>query len=586
MIDEKLMSLSFSVEANKGVYALLLGSGISYSAGIPTGWGVLKELCRRIMLLNGADDQDEIKWYEEKFGKAPLYDEVIGMLARTSSERNGLLKEFFEPTEEDLVHNRKLPTVAHRAIAELVKQGYIKVVVTTNFDRLLEQALDGLNVQYQTLYHDSDIEGMKPLAHADCTVLKIHGDYRDTRFKNITDELESYSEPLTDILEKIFDEYGLIISGWSAEWDTALRDTIKSVKGRRYSWYWHAFSTEINEKARELVNFRDASIIIDSEGADHFFNSLLENVESINKVKRVNPESLQVKIKSLQKYLLNQQDMEISQLIGHETKNILDYFNNINYHQHVSKEIVRQYVEELNEKVKPLSVLLFLLSYDVKTNKQEQLIIETIERLTSFKHDGQIRLLNLQQLPLQIILYSIGIALVKSQNYELLNKVFVKPKARDRIHNRLDFMTFSSPYRGLGELFNFLYSPTNFHLPMEEFMNQYLENVLVATQLIFDKIEFEIYYDFFEFIRCIKYRYHGKGGYYPSGRFGFKPYERRHLEQLIQEGKGNENWNLFILTGQKESDFGNALNSLVKDLNENYRFDGQGLLEAYFGKEN
>lgn len=48
------MSLSFSVEANQGVYALLLGSGISYSSGIPTGWGVLKELCRRIMLVDGS----------------------------------------------------------------------------------------------------------------------------------------------------------------------------------------------------------------------------------------------------------------------------------------------------------------------------------------------------------------------------------------------------------------------------------------------------------------------------------------------------------------------------------------------------
>ncbi|UUN20212.1 hypothetical protein LRS65_27115 (plasmid) [Bacillus cereus] len=48
-MDNQLMSLSFSMEANKGVYALLLGSGISFSANIPTGWGILKELCRRIM---------------------------------------------------------------------------------------------------------------------------------------------------------------------------------------------------------------------------------------------------------------------------------------------------------------------------------------------------------------------------------------------------------------------------------------------------------------------------------------------------------------------------------------------------------
>jgi hypothetical protein len=50
------------MEGNKGVYALLLGSGISYSSGIPTGWGILKELCRRIMLINGETHEDEFKW--------------------------------------------------------------------------------------------------------------------------------------------------------------------------------------------------------------------------------------------------------------------------------------------------------------------------------------------------------------------------------------------------------------------------------------------------------------------------------------------------------------------------------------------
>ncbi len=37
-MDEKLLSLSFAMEVNKGVYALLIGSGISYSARIPTVW--------------------------------------------------------------------------------------------------------------------------------------------------------------------------------------------------------------------------------------------------------------------------------------------------------------------------------------------------------------------------------------------------------------------------------------------------------------------------------------------------------------------------------------------------------------------
>lgn len=77
------MSLSFSMEANKGVYALLLGSGISFSANIPTGWGILKELCRRIMALNDEIHEDPIQWYQDHYGQPPAYDEVIEVLAKT-----------------------------------------------------------------------------------------------------------------------------------------------------------------------------------------------------------------------------------------------------------------------------------------------------------------------------------------------------------------------------------------------------------------------------------------------------------------------------------------------------------------------
>ncbi len=318
-MDEELLSLSFSVESNKGVYALLLGSGISFSAGIPTGLGILNELCRRIMVVNGRTDGNPVQWYEEKYKRLPLYDEVIEMLAKTSAERIGLLKEFFEPTEEDIKEQRKMPTEAHRAIASLVKEGYIKVIVTPNFDRLIEQSLDELNIEYQTLYHESDIEGMKPLAHSECTVLKIHGDYRDTRFKNVSDELKNYSEPLTQILKRVFDEYGMIISGWSAEWDTALRDTIKSVKGRRYSWYWHSFTRELPQKAKEIISFRDASIIIDSQGSDHFFKELYKNIVSISKIKKVNPDRLQVKIIKLKDYIANHNEIELRDSITEET---------------------------------------------------------------------------------------------------------------------------------------------------------------------------------------------------------------------------------------------------------------------------
>ena len=46
-------SLAFSIEANRGVYAVLVGSGVSRAAKIPTGWEVTLDLIRKLAKLCG-----------------------------------------------------------------------------------------------------------------------------------------------------------------------------------------------------------------------------------------------------------------------------------------------------------------------------------------------------------------------------------------------------------------------------------------------------------------------------------------------------------------------------------------------------
>ena len=52
MIDP-VHSLAFSIQANRGVYAALVGSGVSRGAKIPTGWEVTLDLIRKLARLYG-----------------------------------------------------------------------------------------------------------------------------------------------------------------------------------------------------------------------------------------------------------------------------------------------------------------------------------------------------------------------------------------------------------------------------------------------------------------------------------------------------------------------------------------------------
>ncbi len=71
MIDP-ILSLTFSIHSNQGVYALLLGSGVSRSAGIPTGWEVVLDLIRKLAHLSNEDcEPDPAVWYRSQYQEEP-----------------------------------------------------------------------------------------------------------------------------------------------------------------------------------------------------------------------------------------------------------------------------------------------------------------------------------------------------------------------------------------------------------------------------------------------------------------------------------------------------------------------------------
>jgi hypothetical protein len=123
---DPITSLAFSVHANPGAYAVLLGSGVSSSAGIPTGWQVVEDLVRRIAHLRGEDaGADPAAWYRSAFGVDPEYSRLLDELARSPVERSQLLRSYFEPTPEEREAGVKVPVAAHHALATLAANGYM-----------------------------------------------------------------------------------------------------------------------------------------------------------------------------------------------------------------------------------------------------------------------------------------------------------------------------------------------------------------------------------------------------------------------------------------------------------------------------
>ena len=95
------------------------------------------------------------------------------------------------------------------------------------------------------------------------------------------DELNTYPQPWVDVLRQVFNEYGLLISGWSAEWDKALVRVLEATP-RRYPLYWDSRSSK-SVVARNVLAQHDGHVIT-AESADELFTSIAASVDALTRL--------------------------------------------------------------------------------------------------------------------------------------------------------------------------------------------------------------------------------------------------------------------------------------------------------------
>lgn len=428
MIDANT-ALAFSLFENRGVYALLLGSGVSRSAQIPTGWEITLDLTRRLALLEGETEQaDWAAWHQTRFGKPPSYSDLLDMLATTPSERRTLLHGYIEPTEADREEGRRIPTKAHAAIARLVRDGFIRVIVTTNFDRLLETALRAENIEPTVIRSDDDLAGAPPLGHTPCYIFKVHGDYLDTRLRNTAGELSAYSPEQNVLLDRILDEHGLIVCGWSADWDEALRAAITRAPSRRYPLFW-ASRGEPSEAANDLISRRAGrTIVIDS--ADDFFTSLQARVEAQATLQRVNPLSIELLIATVKKQLARPEGrIALGDTVEQEIRRIVRAVQSSEFAltSHATPENFRARVRSYGALCEPLVRAAFTLGRwgdGTEFGLARDMATTLLERPSE---SGSTVLLDLATLPGILVAWGYALGAAKADRPEVMARLFQTP---------------------------------------------------------------------------------------------------------------------------------------------------------------
>jgi hypothetical protein len=428
LISDALTQVSFALYENKGVFALLLGSGLSRAAEIPTGWEITLDLIRRVAVAQGEEEKpDWAEWYQQTTRQEPNYSALLEDLTGSPGERRAILESYIEPTEEDREGGRKIATAAHHAIAQLVRRGYIRVIVTTNFDRLTESALRGVGIEPTVVSSVDALSGAEPTAHTACYILKLHGDYKDARILNTNAELSAYSPEFDLQLDRIFDEYGLIVCGWSGDWDPALRAAFLRAPNRRYPVYWVARG-KLRTGAQELVNHRRARIISATD-ADSFFKGLLTRVESLEQTRLQNPLSIELLVNSTKRFLAKPEHrIQLDELFTEEVDRVLKELDAPEFYpgRRYDKEDFRARVRRYESIAEPLARMVGALGRWGDDNEFSMVldIISNLYRHAEKGLGGTEFYLNLRSYPAVLVFTSYGLGLKRSERWSTLHRLF------------------------------------------------------------------------------------------------------------------------------------------------------------------
>jgi hypothetical protein len=392
----------------------------------------------------------------------------------------------------------------------------------------------------------------------------VHGDYLDTRIKNTPDELARYDKHVNNLLDRIFDEYGLIVCGWSAEWDTALCGAIERCKGHRFTTYW-ATRGEPAEKAQQLIQLR-RSQIIPIQNADKFFSELAEKVSALDEYSQPHPLSAKIAVARLKKYLVDDHDrIRLYDLVKQETEKLYGELSDEHFPvQGIQFNNNDEFIQELKNRVLRYEALtqilqsLFINGCYWGEQKYEYLWVKSLERIAnpSGTRSGQgMFWLKLKRYPALLLVYAGGIAALAAEKYDTFAALLTKVRVVD-----------IDGYFGFGEQPLVLlvypdiiidrdqaqllpdmgsYTPINNHLfqvlrePLREFLPQDTH-----YRKCFDRFEYLLALVFADLHQKLLQTDEFSG---PIGCFGWR-YPRRSLDQIflseigLEAGAVDQNW--------------------------------------------
>lgn len=450
MIPDEVIPAAVAVVSSPKRYALLLGSGISRSAGISTGQMITDDLIGKIAAVQGEVITGKpTEWYNSRQGIKPTFSGLLAQLTKSPEDRVAVLKEYFMVADGNGDLRAPEPTQAHRTIAKLVREGHISFIITTNFDDLLERALRDEGIQ-PTVITELSNERQMSVVPDTCRVFKVNGDYPNTDLKITPADLESYPKHVEDYLDRILSEYGLIVCGWRGEDDVGLMTILSQDRVRRHAVYW-CHRPDSPPIERIVCPLNPTLIAISS--ADEFFKEFTSKVDLLRGYARKERFTISMAARRVKEALKEPKpELTLPDIINAETDAVLIELQSEQFHRVVdtdAKEAYYSNLKAMEELAGPLAAMLATIAY-YNDGEHATLISDTIERLLDLEveepflqgklylrldsvHTYARCLKAYHYYPALLAIYSAGIAAVRTGHFNALEAILNRPQMYDNV---------------------------------------------------------------------------------------------------------------------------------------------------------
>jgi tetratricopeptide (TPR) repeat protein len=273
-----------------------LGAGASVEAGIPTATEMTWDFKRRIYC---ADREIplasmDIASPEHQSTIQRFFDEQVGLPPLGSDEEYSFYFESAFSKEEDRqayierALRGRIPSKGHEHLAAQLAADHAKIVWTTNFDGLVESALNaklgpGRQPRVAT-QRTPDIATIAISRDQWPLVVKLHGDFQSRHLKNTRAELAQQEDELVDNLINTCQRWGLAVVGYSGRDHsimTALERAADSTRPFQNGLFWFRRngSAVIPQVAKLLEKAKSKGVEAATVSIDSF-ESLMAGVTS------------------------------------------------------------------------------------------------------------------------------------------------------------------------------------------------------------------------------------------------------------------------------------------------------------------